>query len=399
VPDTESVRHIEMTWRCTSCQTQNLGRYKKCQACGHPKDGSERYEMPADPSKAASVTDADLLRMASAGPDWRCAYCESDQRRADGSCSNCGASAVGASEVPDEADAPIAVPGRRKLYRNVGIGAGVTAALAGGLVWNAKRARDYDATVTAVAWEQVIEVERYAIRDREGFKETIPAGAMDVVSLGSRVHHQEQVFDHNETEHYTEQVPDGYRSESYTERVSCGQDCTSTPKTCRESCTSSKNGFAKCKTTCSGGGRSCTTRYCSESRTRQVPKTRTESRTRQVPRYRSEPRYAEAFHWRAWEWGRERTVRSAGAQATGLIWATDKGARHTGLPEGEQEREQRHAKYTVTLEFHGETIQFAVPGPDQLAPFTTGSHHDVHRDGDTLAVDGTPIQPLPAGAP
>ena len=77
----ESVRHIEMTWRCSACAAKNLGRHKVCQGCNHPKDGSERYEMPEDPSRAVSVTDADLLRMATAGPDWRCAYCGSDQRK------------------------------------------------------------------------------------------------------------------------------------------------------------------------------------------------------------------------------------------------------------------------------------------------------------------------------
>ena len=66
-------RQIEMTWRCTSCNWQNLGRFKLCQTCRNPKDGSEDFQMPADPSKAASVTEESLLRMASAGPDWRCA--------------------------------------------------------------------------------------------------------------------------------------------------------------------------------------------------------------------------------------------------------------------------------------------------------------------------------------
>jgi hypothetical protein len=54
-------RQIEMTWRCTSCSAKNLGRFKVCQKCNSPKDGSEEYEMPEDPSKAASVTEASLL--------------------------------------------------------------------------------------------------------------------------------------------------------------------------------------------------------------------------------------------------------------------------------------------------------------------------------------------------
>ncbi|AKJ00373.1 hypothetical protein ATI61_104220 [Archangium gephyra] len=41
-----SERHIEMFWRCSSCEHRNLGRHQVCQACKHPKDGSEQYEMP-----------------------------------------------------------------------------------------------------------------------------------------------------------------------------------------------------------------------------------------------------------------------------------------------------------------------------------------------------------------
>src|SRR3954471_7963181 len=102
--DEAGVRHIEMTWRCSVCKTQNLGRFKNCQGCGKPKDGSEGYEMPDDPASAASVTDAALLRMATAGPDWRCAYCNSDQRASDGNCGQCGASA--STAVPEALDAP-----------------------------------------------------------------------------------------------------------------------------------------------------------------------------------------------------------------------------------------------------------------------------------------------------
>src|SRR5262245_29907288 len=87
-----SERQIEMTWRCTSCGAQNLGRHSVCQGCGNPKDESEAYEMPADPSAAASVVDPALLRMARAGANWRCRYCGSDQRAFDGTCAQCGAS-------------------------------------------------------------------------------------------------------------------------------------------------------------------------------------------------------------------------------------------------------------------------------------------------------------------
>jgi hypothetical protein len=390
-------RHIEMTWRCSSCQHQNLGRHKSCQGCGNPKDASEDYEMPADPASAPSVTDAALLRMATAGPDWRCAYCGSDQRRDDNSCANCGAAAAAGLAIPD-APPHIATsaPGlglfrrRKKLVRNVGIGVGVTGAVIGALAWNALRPRDYDATVSAVAWEHVIEVEKYANRTKEGFRETIPSTATDIISLGQRVHHHEQVLDHYETEYYSVQVPDGYRTEYYTAREACGQDCTTTPRSCRQSCTTSKNGFASCRQICSGGDRRCTTRYCSRQRTRQVAKTRSERRSRQVPKYRSEPRYAEAFSYKNWEWAHDRTERESGTDTTNLKWPA--GART--LADGEKERDKRRAKYVITLRYEDEHLKFEVPSADRFAEFAVGSEHDIHRDRDAWSVDGTPITPL-----
>lgn len=391
-----SVRHIEMTWTCSTCEHQNLGRHKDCQGCGNPKDGSEQYEMPANPELAASVTDEDLLKMAKAGPDWRCAYCGSDQRRADNSCGQCGAAIGTGTEIPDDADPVdgLVKPWWErygKLMTRLAIGAAVLVVLIVILVWNANRPRDYDAKVTAVAWQHTIDVERYAVRSRTGFKENIPTGAMDVTSRGQQVHHHEQVLDHYETEHYSVQVPDGYRTESYTARESCGQTCTSKPQSCRQSCSSKKNGFASCRQVCSGGGQSCTTKYCSVSKTRQVAKTRTEYRTRQVPKYRSEPRYAEGFAWRAWEWQHERTVVEKGTDIAAAKWPA--GAL-TAMGGGEQEREKRTSSYVVSLDYDGDQLKFAVPDAVTAARFTNGSPHEIHKERDDWMVDGVRIMPV-----
>ncbi len=397
---TERIRHIEMTWRCSACDDKNLGRHKICQTCGHPKDGSEHYEMPEDPSRAVTVTDEDLLRMATAGPDWRCAYCGSDQRRDNGDCDNCGASALEGGDASDGEPAPppvpvpVAAPPRRRGNRKVVVGAGVLAAVAAGFVWNDRRPRDYEARVASVAWEHVIEVERYAVREKEGFRENIPKDAFETKGIGKRVHHHEQVLDGYDTQRYSVEVPDGTRTESYTARVACGEDCTETPRTCREKCTSNQNGFATCREVCSGGGRRCKTRYCSEARTRQVPKTRTEWRTRQVPRYRQEPRHAEAFRWKVWEWAPERQVRAEGVEAAGLRWP-DGGARASGLPKGEQERERRRARYTVTLRYDDDDdVTFQVATPEELARFAVGTTHPLHREAGKMTVHGAPIVPL-----
>lgn len=344
--------------------------------------------MPTDTASAASVIDANLLQAATAGADWRCPYCGGDQRRADDTCANCGS--VPPSEPVAQAAAPTPRAQKPRWFlRSVAIGAALIAAL----VWNARRPRDYHGTVSAVAWEHVIDVERYALRSHEGFKEAIPTGALNVKSLGRRVHHQEKVVDRYASEQYSVRVPDGYTTESYTAREACGQDCTSEPERCRETCTSNKNGFATCRTVCSGGGQRCRTRYCSVSRTRQVPKTRTEWRTRQVPIYRNEPRYAEAFAYQAWEWAPERTLRETGNDPLELHWPA--GARTSGLANGEQERERRTSKYVVTLRYQdGQTLRFEVPDPARFARFKAGTAHDIHRDADLMTVDGIGIRPL-----
>lgn len=395
-------RIIEMTWRCTSCEHRNLGRYKVCQNCRNPKDGSEPYEMPADTSKAVTVTEESLLRMAKAGPDWRCAYCGSDQRRSDMGCANCGASAVEGAEATDGPPPPPPRPAPRpppaaaasfgSTWKLVLGGLGFLVALCGfgaGLNWLKNRPRDFEGRVTSVKWERTISVERWQISSKEGFKENLPKDAFEVTSLGQRHHHDEQVLDGYNTERYTVEVPDGYRTETYSERVSCGQDCTTRPRSCSEQCTSNKNGFASCKQVCTGGGQSCTTRYCNQTRTRQVPKTRKEARTRQVPRYRSEPRYAEAFAYKQWEWKHDRDVRTHGADVN-VRWGDAQVGQK--LADGEKEREQRRESYEVKVAYEDKELVLHPPDEAAFAKFPPQSKHVVHTENGQVLLDGAPVR-------
>jgi hypothetical protein len=135
-------------------------------------------------------------------------------------------------------------------------------------------------------------------------------------------------------------------------------------------------------------------KYCSEARTRQIPQTRSEMRTRQVPKYRSEPRYAESFTYKAWDWRPDRTVKATGGDVVGLAWPAN-GAKTEGLPAGEQERETRGERYTVTLSFHDETIEFAVPNSDVFERYAVHTEHEVRREaGEPLRVDGKWVTPL-----
>jgi len=395
------VRKIEMHWRCSACGNENLGRFKTCQRCGDPKDAGERFEMPSDTANAASVTDPSLLRLANAGPDWRCRYCNSDQRALDGTCAQCGAAQPEGVSVRARAGAPRSVGRAGRPPWTAWIQARPLVVLAAALVmatvmvcgvsafWRfaardpappasmlmaAERApRMGIARVTGVAWRRVVHIDRWHVVEREGFAEDRPAAAFDVRSLGRRHHHDEQVLDHYETETYDEQVP-FQDTETYTEQVSCGEDCTETPETCSETCTSDDNGFATCSTSCSGGGRSCTPRYCSETRTRSVTRYRSESRTRQVPRYRAEPRHAEAFHWRVWDWTHDRDVVLSGTSDPPRWPDEAQLAPAAALGEAEREREQREDEYHADVrDDTGATHRVDVASAEELARYTPDS--------------------------
>lgn len=336
-------RQIELVWKCTACGVRNLGRFTICQNCGDPKDDSEEYEMPADTSATPSVTDPALLRMATAAPNWSCKYCGSAQRAYHRVCERCGAA------LDEAAPYPAPMMGASHFQRAPSperMGRGHTALVAGGLAlflgtcgWafqheprarttaplvSPSRRTEFTGVVEDRRWTRTVTVQRWQLVAHEGFRGETPPDAVSVRAAGSRVHHHEDVFDHNETVYVDVEVPDGYETESYTERVKCGEDCTTTPRrcrercsgssrSCREVCTNSRNGFASCRTVCSGGDKhcwddcsggkkSCETKYCDKKRTRQIPKTRTEKRAKVEARYRSVPRYAPWVKFQTWEW-------------------------------------------------------------------------------------------------
>jgi len=324
-----------------------------CQGCGNPKDDSEEYEMPADPAAVSSVTDPKLLQMAEAGENWRCTYCASAQRALDGGCARCGAGRAEATEAP-AAPAPAAPSQRgprRARFILVGFVALGAAGLVAGVVSHRRSPRltaptatptpplrtEFTAEVTSVSWKRTVRVERWQLAPHESFTSDVPPGAVEVRAAGQRVHHTEEVYDHDETVYDNVEVPDGYRTESYSDRVACGENCTTSTRSCRNVCTGSKrtckqvcknnkNGFASCSEVCSGSGetcreecsggdRRCSTKYCDQTKTRQVPKTRTERRPRIVRKFRSEPRYAPWSTFKAWEWVAQTTVEDSGDDA------------------------------------------------------------------------------------
>jgi hypothetical protein len=364
-----SERQIELTWRCSSCGHRNLGRHLICQSCGNPKDEGEVYEMPPDPSRVASVTDANMLRQARAGANWRCAYCGSDTRAFDGSCAQCGATqadgrGVARRMVPMPAVAARVV-GRDRLplvwlvlpvIAALIVCGFLSAFLIGRNRQHAAYApavvtathRDVDARVVAARWKRQIKVERWSIVDKEGFEDQRPADAKNVRPLGERVHHTDKVQQGTTTETYMETVTE-MESEMYTDQEPCGQDCTQLPQSCHEECTNNQNGYATCRTVCSGGGQSCTPKYCSVQKTRMVPKSKQVPRTRTVPKMVDVPRMQPFFAWKQWDWAQNRTLEEKG-DGFSPQWPSDEAvALDQKLGKGEKERATRFEDYAVEI--------------------------------------------------
>ncbi len=309
---------VEMHWRCSTCRVDNLGRYKVCQNCGKPK-GDEAYYRSgtATPTLADAVTDPALLKQATAGEDWACSYCGSQQRRDSGECAECGAE-QGQAERPAPLEPPVIPPnGRQPLSKGkrIGIGCGALFLLMFlGCCW-AFRTRQVEAQVVERSWNHTVSVERYKIVDEEGFSK--PSDAMNPSAQGQRVHH-------------VDKVQDGTRRESYTASVACGETCSTSPVRC----TSNKNGFESC----SSGDQRCSTKYCSETRYRDVAV------------YKDVPRYAEWYAWRAWRWAHQRDITDQGASEP-PTWASDERvALEKACGAGEKERATRVPSYRIVFE-------------------------------------------------
>jgi len=212
-----------------------------------------------------------------------------------------------------------------------------------GLGWLLFRTWTIDAVVVGRSWKQSIEVERYQIIDEEGF--TVPSDGFSQRSLGERHHHDEQ-------------VQDGYTTESYTESEACGQDCSTSPV----SCTVNDNGFK----TCSGGDRVCSTRYCSVSKTRQVPK------------YKSVPVYQTYYAWKAWRWKHHRSIEDQGEDDEEPTWPDDaRVALGVGCTGEEKERATRKGSYTLVLEGEGERHEVVLDTEEAFARHPLGAKREL----------------------
>jgi hypothetical protein len=345
---------IEMLWECSLCRHRgNRGlKDRYCGNCGHKKDASDSEYMPDDMSEAAALS-GEASRLAGAGPDRVCEYCESVQNPLNRCCSNCGATSRNepSKRYADRVDTASPVSSvvdseppqgifryRFWLHRAMALTVGIL--LVVWLGWWLFAPHTVTTHVSALHWQHDTLIERYAVYPHEGWYPE--GGALEVMPLGSRVHH----YDH---------VHVGSHQESYRDSYTCGETCSTSPS--YTTCSSNGNGTARC--TKHGGNRSCSPKYCS----------RTAYRT--VQDYRDEPRYQMWFGWRSWGWAYNRTVSRSGV--TNPIWPSDAELRPERIGDGERERSDRQSSYKVTFrEDDGDTHDIEPKSAAEFLQYPSG---------------------------
>ena len=372
---------IEMLWRCSTCNAENLGRNKTCGGCGKALE-KESFYMPGSVSVKDAVTDPKMLRDAKAGPDWFCRYCGSSQKKSDGTCESCGASQKEKSHDRGQTKRPRvtfnaedSVRENTKSYPKTNIfdvphyepkvrdkkKIWITSVIIFGVVflsfilWLLFRERVCDVEVSKVSWKREILIDKWQILEKEGWEKD--KGSFEERNLGKRVHHHDQVIDH-------------YETESYTEQEQCGEDCSKTPQSCTTTpvvCTPNGNGYASCSggdTVCTGGDTVCTPRYCS------VPK------TREVPVYRDVPVYKTWWAWKVWEWKYDRTVAESGAN-TDPFWPKADKLKNPHLNDGEKERQKKRESYFVSLYDGEDSYSYEPQSETEFKKFSIKSKHKI----------------------
>ncbi len=337
---------IEMLWKCGVCDYLNRGRDKSCQGCGKPLE-NEEFIMPEDTSYEARVTDAEELKHAKAGPDWKCSYCGSSQRKLDGSCQQCGGGQEEAeparpirTEMP-----PIDLRPNRKLKKILAIVGGVSVAIAL-LLYFLFRTTERKVVVKSVSWQHTVYVERYRVNHEEGFDENMPKEAFNTKTQGTHLHHHDR-------------VTCGTEQQAYTVSEACGQHCYTTPRTCRRN----GNGYASC----SGGNRVCSTKYCSRTKYRTVTK------------YCSVPRYETWYSWDVWRWMPQRKLNKNGTTSE-TCWPSDSEiALNSSVSGREVERiSKKEADYKIVFQDDdGDTYDYETSDPKQFEKLPLGSSHTV----------------------
>jgi hypothetical protein len=257
-------------------------------------------------------------------------------------------------------------------------------------------AREVRAEVVKLEWHHEVKVDRWQVESGQGFEESKPADAFEVRAAGKRHHHYDTVQSGTHTEHVSKTVSDGYETERERVQEACGEDCTSGPEHCEERCTSNHNGFATCRTVCTPGQRTCVTRYCTKTKERSVPKTKTVTVPVVVPTNVDVSRTATWYTWKVWTWKYDRSLTATGDSAETHWPSAEAIALGRGLKAPMKERAQREASYRVECWVAGSTFVVTPDTAEAFSKFQMGSKHRLRVWPDRVEVlSSEPVSPTP----
>ncbi|WP_448519528.1 zinc finger Ran-binding domain-containing protein [Rhodoflexus sp.] len=197
-------------WDCPVCGLKgNLGPDTHCAGCGSPRGKEVEFYLPDD---AEEVTDADKIRQAKAGADWRCNYCQADNKAADTVCRACGNARDHedtarsekviydrASDAPAQQQRAIPPPppkfnpadNRTRDKRKYRIVVWSFLLLAVFALWYMFKPRGFEVEVVGHEWERTVAIEHNRAFVEEDW--TLPAAAK-LISQRQDVHHYNQVL-------------------------------------------------------------------------------------------------------------------------------------------------------------------------------------------------------------
>ena len=161
-------------WDCPSCSAKkNLGPSSTCASCGKPRGPNVPFYTD---DGAPTIEDPELVARARAGADWKCKYCNADNRAGVMDCAQCGAGPDGSVRREQKVMLdPVAKKGSSS--RILAIIAGVLLLL-GSCVWFFfVRTTELSVTVDRVAWVKSAVVEALETSREQGFSEQVPGGA------------------------------------------------------------------------------------------------------------------------------------------------------------------------------------------------------------------------------
>lgn len=204
----------EGRWDCQYCASKAiLGRHKSCPVCTAPRERGTKFYLPDD---AKIIEDSDLLGYAQMGPDWICAYCNTNNGAANRHCSSCQnlreekvetqtVKDYDLSAVPDsgdmtfddepEPDNPQAAhrpqPASSANRTAIMVGAGVLLIVCVAIFWFMTRTTTATGTLQGYEWERAVEIQTLTTVTEEGWE--LPADAF-VVAESEEIRSYDQII-------------------------------------------------------------------------------------------------------------------------------------------------------------------------------------------------------------